>query len=258
MLLSRRFAATGMQRPGLQAKRSWSHRRLRPTHAAERAKNDMPTYPVELRLTRRPVLVVGGGAVAARKVTGLRSAEAQVRVVSLEFVPELLARQDIVRETRPYASDCLTGVELVFACTESREVNATVAADARARGIWCNVSDAPGECDFFIPAVLRQGDLTVSVGTGGAAPRVAAILRDRLESHLGPQWAILIEELGRARAVVMSRVSEPGLRRQILEALCTECSLKLLDMRGREAWRDWFERVMAHRLCGLEGIPDIT
>jgi precorrin-2 dehydrogenase / sirohydrochlorin ferrochelatase len=215
------------------------------------------TYPIELKLAGRTVLVVGGGRVAARKVAGLVEAGASVRIVSLAFCAELLDRQDITREERPYRADCLAGVCLAFACTDDRCVNEVIAADASARGIWCNVADEPEEGDFFVPAVCRRGELTVSVGTGGSAPGAAAALRDKLASHLTPEWGILVEELGRARRILKTRVPDAGLRRQILETLCSECSIKLLAVRDRDAWRQWFERVTEYRLQGLAESPEV-
>ncbi|HOB75588.1 MAG TPA: bifunctional precorrin-2 dehydrogenase/sirohydrochlorin ferrochelatase [Phycisphaerae bacterium] len=218
----------------------------------------MPTYPVELKLTGRTVLVVGGGEVAVRKVAGLLQAGATVRIVSPNFCQPLLNLREVTREARAYSPECLDGVCLVFACTDDRQVNAAVAADARARGIWCNVADEPSECDFFVPAVHRQGELSISVGTGGASPRLAALLRDRLASHSGPEWGILIEELARARGLIKTRVADPGLRRQILDTLCTECSIRLLATRGREPWRRWFERVTEYRLQGRTELPETS
>lgn len=218
----------------------------------------MVTYPMELRLAGRSVVVVGGGRVAARKVAGLVEAEAVVRVVSTAFVPELLEQQGVTRELRPYATDCLKGACLVFACSSDRAVNAAVAADARAAGIWCNVSDEPGECDFFVPAVFRRGELVVAVGTGGAAPGAAAAVRDVLASHLPPEWGILVEELGRARRILRARVSDANLQRQILEALCSDTSLRLLSTRDRATWRAWFEQVTDRRLRGLAGEPEVV
>jgi siroheme synthase-like protein len=217
----------------------------------------MPTLPIELNLTDRPVLVVGGGRIAARKVAALLGADASVQVVSPHFVPELLKRQDITRDQRPYGPECLAGACLVFACTNDRAVNAAVATDARVRGIWCNVADEPADSDFFLPAVLRQGDLAVSVGTGGQSPRLAAVLRDWLASHLTPEWGILTEELGRARAILRTRVPDAGLRRQILDTLCSDRSIALLTTRDRQAWRHWFEQVTECRLQGLDDRPDL-
>jgi precorrin-2 dehydrogenase / sirohydrochlorin ferrochelatase len=215
------------------------------------------TYPIELRLAGRVVLVVGGGRVAARKVAGLVEAGATVHVVSPAFCAELLERQDIKIDERPYGPECLAGAWLVFACTDDRRVNEAVVSAARAQGIWCNVADEPEACDFFVPAMLRRGELTLAVGTGGAAPGAAAALRDKLASHLTEEWGILVEELGRARRILKARVPEAGLRRQILETLCSECSIKLLAVRDREAWRRWFERVTEYRLQGLEDVPEV-
>jgi precorrin-2 dehydrogenase/sirohydrochlorin ferrochelatase len=214
------------------------------------------TYPIELQMTGRPVVVVGGGPVAARKVEALLQAGAHVRVVSLQFVEQLLQRQDIVREQRPYGPDCLQGVQLAFACTHDRAVNAAIAEDARRLGVWCNVVDKPEDGDFHLPAVLRQGELTFCVSTGGAGPALAKAVRDRLASHFGPEWSILTEELARARHILKDRVGDPELRREILETLCTDCSLTLLTTRDREAWRTWFERVTEYRVKGFRPTPD--
>jgi siroheme synthase (precorrin-2 oxidase/ferrochelatase) len=86
---------------------------------------------------------------------------------------------------------------------------------------------------------------------------VAAALRDRLASQLTEEWGILVEEVGRARQILKSRVPDAKLRRQILETLCSECSIKLLAVRDREAWRRWFERVTEYRLQGLADVPEV-
>lgn len=205
-------------------------------------------YPIELNLTGRRVVVIGGGSVAARKTAGLRDAGADVRVVSPEFAPELEQRDDIRRDRRPYAPDVLDGAELVFACTDDPEPNARIAADARAAGIWCNVVDDADASDFLVPATLRQGRLTIAIGTGGASPALARTLRERLESNFGPEFAILIDELSKTRETIQQRVADPEIRRRIFETLCTDCSLKLIAAQGREAWQKWVERVVSRQL----------
>lgn len=209
------------------------------------------TYAIELRLAGRPVVVVGGGRVATRRVVGLLEAGAAVRVVSPQFTDELTARNDITRQLCAYDPDCLAGAVLVFACTDDHAVNAAVAADAHRLGLFCNVADDPPASDFHVPAVLRRGELTIGVSTGGAGPTLAAAVRDRVASQIGPEWGILTEELARARDILKQRVGDPDLRRQILETLCTDCSIKLLALRDREAWRKWFERVTESRLRGV-------
>jgi precorrin-2 dehydrogenase / sirohydrochlorin ferrochelatase len=213
-------------------------------------------YPIELKLMRRPVLVVGGGRVAARKISGLLDAGAVVRVVSPSFVPEILEKQEVKRIETTYSAEHVADASLVFACTGDHSLNAAVAQDARRMGVWCNVVDDPDSGDFQVPAVLRQGDMTIAVSTGGASPALAVAVRDRLSSHFGPEWGILIEELARAREVLKTRVADPAIRRQILDTLCSDCSMILLTTRDREAWRNWLERVTEYRLHGLAQASD--
>lgn len=203
-------------------------------------------YPVELDVRNRRVLVVGGGAVAARKVRGLIDAGARVRVVSRTFVPELTGRDDIERESRGYGSDCLAEAELVFVCTDDAAINTLIAANARQRGIWCNVADNAQVSDFLVPAVLRRGALTVAVGTGGAGPHLAADVRDKIAELIGPEYADLLEELAEARRQVLARVADEAQRRRIFESLCAEDSLKLLAGGDRQVWRDWFARIVGN------------
>jgi len=208
----------------------------------------MANYPINLDLTGRDVLVVGGGPVAARKVAGLVEAGAKVHVVSPEFVSELEHRSDISRRPEPYTSKAIGTSRLVFACTDDGAANARIAADARAAGAWCCIADDPPGSDFHVPAVLRRGDLTVTVGTGGASPHLAAALRDRLESQFPHELGILVEELGRARQIVLRKVNDRAARESVLTTLCAERSVELLTRSGREAWRAWFEDVLRDRL----------
>lgn len=213
-------------------------------------------YPIDLRLAGRTVLIVGGGQVAARRLPGLLEAGAKVRVISPVFEPEVSENKSIVLEKGSYAPACLDGVDLVMACTNDPAVNAAVAADAEQRGLWCSVADDSETGDFHVPAVLRQGGMTIAVSTGGASPALAAAVRDRLAFHFGPEWGILIEELARARHILRKRVADPSVRRQILDTLCTDCSLILLTTRDREAWRNWLDRVTEYRLDHLTQAAD--
>lgn len=215
----------------------------------------MRTYPVELCLEGRRVVVIGGGSVAARKVHGLLAAGAAVTVVSPKFGPELSGLTGIERQEQPYTPGALDGAAAVFACTDDPATNARVAADALAAGLLCNVVDNREQSSFLVPAVLRQGDLTIAVGTGGASPLLAAAVRDELASRYGPLYANWTEELAAARGEVLLRTANAGLRRRILETLCTADSLNLLVQQGRPAWREWVQRVVEQGLCGREMDP---
>ncbi|MEP7114573.1 MAG: NAD(P)-dependent oxidoreductase [Ilumatobacteraceae bacterium] len=150
-------------------------------------------YPIMLDLTGVPVLVVGGGMVAFRKIEGLVKAHADVAVVAPWVVDAI--RELPVRVTlRRFESSDLTAVRLAITATDDPVVNAAVAAEANERGIWVNSADDPANCTFTLPAVARDGVVTVAVGTGGSSPALASHLRGALE-----KWLV---EIGAARAAV--------------------------------------------------------
>jgi precorrin-2 dehydrogenase/sirohydrochlorin ferrochelatase len=131
--------------------------------------------------------VVGGGPVAERKVAGLLESGARLTVVSPSATDRLRdwSRADRVRLLlREYAASDLRGHSIVFVATDDGRVNADVARDARAAGVLVNAADDPAHCDFILPAVLRRGELTVAVSTGGASPALARTVRDELDAYL--------------------------------------------------------------------------
>src|SRR5213593_3964431 len=156
----------------------------------------MGPYPVVLDLAGRPVLVVGGGAVAERKVEGLLEASASITVVSPRVSARLARLADdghISVRLRSYRRSDLRGIAVVFAATDKRGVNAAVAADARRRRVWVNAADDPDHCDFILPSVLRRGSLLISVTTGGRSPALARVVREEIERQFGGDYALLTE-----------------------------------------------------------------
>lgn len=194
-------------------------------------------YPLSIDIENRLCLVVGGGAVAERKVGSLLEARASVRVVSLQFTPALLAHAEagaLEAVRAPYAPMHLEGACLVFAATDSRAVNAQVAEDAKARGLPVNVADAPEEGSFLVPATFRRGELCVSISTGGASPLLAAKLREALETRFGSEYAAYVELLGRMRPYIQrtARDSARG-RAALLSLLDAETELCALLRAGQ-------------------------
>src|SRR5215469_8210699 len=138
-------------------------------------------YPLTLRLAGRLVVVVGGGSVALRRVAGLRTAGADILVVSPQLSPtlgDLAARGLITARTRGYEPGDLDGAWLAFACTDQPGVNAAIAADAERQRIWCVRADDAVASAAWVPATGRSGPVTVAVNAG-RNPRRAAALRDR-------------------------------------------------------------------------------
>lgn len=163
------------------------------------------SYPVFLDLTDVPVLVVGAGPIGARKAEALHEAGARVRVVATVLGKTLdRDRYEDIRE-RPFQADDLDGIRLVITATGDTDVDATVSAAARARGIWANAADQPADCEFILPAITRSGRVTVAVSTDGASPALAKALRDRVAAMLGDDVAALAEDLAEARTAVKAR-----------------------------------------------------
>lgn len=162
---------------------------------------DGPLYPVNLLLDGRDCLVVGGGAVAARKAEGLLAAGGRVRVVATEVRREVRAL-GVPWEERPYRAGDLDGVWLAIAATDDPAANAAVKADGEARHVWVNAADDPVSCSFILPAVVRQGPVVVTVATGGHSPALAAWLKGHVAGEMGPEVAELAALLSEARRQV--------------------------------------------------------
>jgi len=159
-------------------------------------------YPVNLLVRGRRVVVVGGGRIAARKIEALLEAGAVVHVVALDLVDELQVARDEGRITvaeRSFESTDLDGAWLVTAATSTAAVNRAVFEAGEARRVWVNAADDPSNCSFTLMSVVRQGDLVVTVGTGGRSPALATYLKDHVAQEMGPEWAALLELLSEAR-----------------------------------------------------------
>ena len=159
-------------------------------------------YPVTLSLRGRPVLVVGGGEVALRKVEGLLAEGARVTLIAPELVPDLEAlaeRGEIALARRRHRAGDVAGFALVFAATDDVAVNACVSGEAQEAGVWVNVADDPGLCTFHLPARVQRGALQLAIGSEGGAPFVVRRLRQALERRLGGEWTEWIDAAARFR-----------------------------------------------------------
>lgn len=166
-------------------------------------------YPVFLDLEDKPVLVVGGGRVAAEKVAGLRKAGARITLVSPELTPELAALRDagelthLARAWRP--DDLAAAWAIVMVATDDGAVNRTVRDAARARRVWVNAADDTANCDFILPAVVRKGRITLAASTAGASPALARRLREELEDYLTDDMPALADLLAEVRQDLRAR-----------------------------------------------------
>lgn len=184
----------------------------------------MRYYPAYLDLTDRLVALVGGGAVAARKLQALLAAGARVRLVSLKLHPDTEravaaggGRVELL--LRPFTPDDLDGAALAVSATDREEVNRAVADECGRRGLFVNVVDVPDLCSFIVPATIARGELIVAASTGGASPAATRRLRERLERELGPAWEPFLRLMRALRVLVTGRGRPAAENRKLFFAL---------------------------------------
>ncbi len=180
----------------------------------------MDFLPIFIDLKTRPCLVVGGGEVAARKVSLLRKAGARVHVVAPELcreLAELAQAGEIEHSPRRFQTQDLDGQTLVIAATDQESVNAQVSELAKARNLPVNVVDQPELCGFIMPSIIDRSPVQIAISTGGASPVLARLLRTRLESYLPAAYGRLAKLVDGFREQVKKRFPSTELRRRFWE-----------------------------------------
>jgi precorrin-2 dehydrogenase/sirohydrochlorin ferrochelatase len=170
-----------------------------------------------LDVARLRVLVVGGGAVGARKVAGLVDAGGRPDLVSPRAtaeLEELVAREGLAWHRRPWAETDAAGYHLVFAATDSPVVNARVADAARAAGALVSRADEGDAGEVQVPSTVREGDVVVALSTGGASPLLARRLRERLAETVTPGLGRAARRLAEVRGEVQARWAADEPRRR--------------------------------------------
>ena len=168
----------------------------------------MSHFPIFLQMTGRRCLVIGGGAVAERKIAGLLEAGAMVSVISPDIIESIArwSKQNSINFiARRYRLGDLAGYELVFVATDDAEVNAAAFNEGRERGVWVNAADDPAHCDFLLPSLLRRGDLTVAVSSGGNSPALARTIREELEFYFTGEYELLTKLAAEVRDELQRR-----------------------------------------------------
>ena len=147
------------------------------------------SFPVFMRVENRTVVIVGSGEEALAKARLLGQSSASIRIVADAAEPALrdwsqANGAELVEE--PYRADLLDGACLVFAATGEEDLDARIVSDARGRGIPVNAVDRPNLCDFFTPAIVNRAPVCVAIGTEGAGPVLAQMIRAKVDRMLSP------------------------------------------------------------------------
>ena len=182
----------------------------------------MKLYPLFADLSHRAVLVVGGGAVAERKIAALLGAQAQVTVNAPVLTPQLrrwVSEGRIAHRPDAFKEGWLERIWLVVAATSDRETNALVATLAGLRRIFVNVVDDATLSSFHVPAVVDRAPLMIAISSGGEAPMLARLLRERLETLIDHSLGALTTLAARLRSRIRARLPDMAARRQFYETL---------------------------------------
>ncbi len=213
----------------------------------------MRYYPICLRIEGRRCLVVGGGAVAARKARGLIEAGAEVVVVSPELgagLQRLHGEGRVSWVARGYQEGDSQGFFLVMAATDDPTVQGLVRADASRHRSLLNVADVPERCDFILPAVVQRGSLSLAISTSGKSPALAKRLQDELGQWLGPEYALLNEVMGLIRPHVRRRGWSQPENERLFKGLIEGGILEIIVRADGPGLIDYLERGLGQTLPG--------
>ena len=207
----------------------------------------MPNYPIFLDLKGRRAVIIGAGPVALRKACSLLEADARLVVVA-ENIDNMLRLQNLGKNIEliksRYSKNYLAEATIVIAATSDNRLNQKIYKDCQELEILCNVVDNPDLCDFFVPAVVRRGDLQVTIGTEGRCPAYAGHLRKKLEKIFTEDHGRFLTELEALRQCIIEDVPDPAERKALLGRLVDDESFKFFIENGPAAWRDRADKII--------------
>ncbi len=176
----------------------------------------MDYFPLFLKLTDRPCLVIGAGDIAARKIDLLARANAKITVIANEISPIVANMQDTHKlsiKQKSFEKSDIDGFQLVISATDNSATNQLVAKTATDLNILVNVVDNPALCSFIFPAIIDRSPIIAAVSSGGAAPVLARLLRAKIESLIPPAFGQLAYVAAKFRSQVKQQIKTPSQRR---------------------------------------------
>ena len=204
-------------------------------------------YPIFLELDGRCAVLIGGGGVALRKAESLLRAGARLRVAAKVVADELrgLCRQRNVELIEgEYSKDYLAGAVLAVAATDDNKLNKQIYEDCRELGVLCNVVDVPELCDFFVPAVVKRGDLQIAISTNGLCPAYAAFTRKKLEQTFTDEHGEFLIELEKVRQKIIEQIDRYDERKALLNKLVDDESFEYFSQNGSAKWQIFVDKVL--------------
>lgn len=183
----------------------------------------MACFPVFIDIKQKKCLVVGGGKVALRKVETLLRYGACVHVVAEEICSEICEKLPPVQRREGHVTEeDIDGSSMVIAATNSRDTNHWISEICHEQNIPVNVIDDPKECSFIFPAVVKKGDISIGINTGGKSPILSQTIRKTIEKDIPDYYAALAEQLGDLRDYVKGHFKKEEDRKKILKCVAAE------------------------------------
>lgn len=181
----------------------------------------MAKFPFFVDLEEKRIVIIGGGKVAAGKAERLRAFSSNIIVVAketeIDFVP-------VIR--RPYTKEDILSGDIIIAATGDPDTDKRIAGEAEKLGKAVNVASDPDMGNFYMPAVIRRGDVVIGVSTNGTSPAFARYLKEEIESHIPEYTEVISLEMTRLRDALKNKVKDEGNRKMtyenVLQALLKE------------------------------------
>ncbi|MDT8300883.1 MAG: bifunctional precorrin-2 dehydrogenase/sirohydrochlorin ferrochelatase [Sedimentisphaerales bacterium] len=207
----------------------------------------MAKYPIFLELGDRRSVVIGGGSVAARKAQALLNAGTRLVVVA-ERIDNMMTvicqgkNAELIKSR--YSKEYLAGAVLVIAATNNNQLNKQIYKDCQELEILCNVVDVPELCDFYVPAVVKRGDLQIAIGTEGRCPAYAGHIRKKLEKTFSEKHGLFLVELEQLRKRIIKEVAEAADRKALLGELADDKSFEYFVENDQAQWQTFAEELI--------------
>ena len=207
-------------------------------------------YPIYVQLYEQPCVVIGGGKIAEGKVDGLLAAGAKVTIVSPDLTSHLqilVEQNQLTHIARTYQPGDLAGAFMVICATDQTEINHQVWQEASANRQLVNVVDDTPRCNFIAPAILRKGDLTIAISTGGKAPALAVRLKESFQNQIGAEYERFLELSGKLREPLARHVPDFETRKALWYELVDSKVLDLLAQGSEQAALETISQVVGFR-----------
>jgi precorrin-2 dehydrogenase/sirohydrochlorin ferrochelatase len=206
----------------------------------------MSKYPILLELESCKITIIGAGSVALRKAQALLDTGARLVIIAENFHPSfqtLEKNPNIELIKSKYDKIYLTDAALVISATDNQKLNQRVYRDCRQSDIPCNTVDNPKLCDFYMPALIKKGNLTIAVSTQGDCPGYAGFLKRNMENFVTDRHGEFLEELRKYREKILEEIDNPAQRKAAIGELITEKSFEFYKENGSQTWRQRAEEI---------------